>query len=394
MGFCFDSVPDRHGTLSYKWDCNKEEFPQRPDAIPMWVADTDFPCPPAIVEAVQKRAAHPIYGYSTLSEDSAALVAAWQEKRNGWKIDPGWITYTSGVVPALSMAVRAFAAPGEGVIIMSPVYYPFRRTIVHNHRVVRECRMRHDGERWSVDFAELSRLAAMQDTKLLILCSPHNPLCRVFTRAELEKIAEICLQNGMLILSDEIHSDLIFRGQKHIPIASLSPEVCARTITATAPSKTFNIAGLQMSAIICSDDTLRERFTAALGFEFIPSVFGAAALQAAYRSAESEAYVDALMDYLWDNYLALDEALRSYMPKIHVQRPEATYLMWLDCRALGLDDEALYRFFVDEAGVGIEIGNIFGGESAGFVRMNIGCTRATIAECCRRLREAYENHHF
>lgn len=188
----FDLVPDRRGTGSFKWDGMEKEFPTRPDAIPLWIADTDFPCPRSVSDAVLKRAAHPVYGYCSESEETARAVAAWEKKRNQWQIDPSWVTYSNGVVTALSMAVRAFAGEGEGVMIMSPVYYPFRNVIVNNHRRVRESRMKYDGTQWMVDFEEMEQLAAMPDTKLLLLCSPHNPLCRVFKREELERIGEIC----------------------------------------------------------------------------------------------------------------------------------------------------------------------------------------------------------
>lgn len=394
MKYDFDHVPDRNGTNSYKWDFREEVFPGHSDVIPMWVADTDFPCPKEITDAVQARAQHPIYGYSSLPSDTAETVAAWQQKRNGWKIDPSWVTYTGGVVPALSMAVRAFAKPGEGVMIMSPVYYPFRSTIENNHRALRDCKMKFDGKRWKIDFNQMEELAALPDTRLLILCSPHNPLCRVFEREELEKVAEICLKNDVLILSDEIHSDLVFPGSKHIPIASLGSEISQHTITATAPSKTFNIAGLQMSAIICENPEIREKFTEALGFEFIPSVFGIEGIQAAYGMPGCEEYLDQLLNYLWGNYETLDRKSKKNTPAIRVQRPEATYLMWLDCQDLGLSDQELYDFFVVEAGVGIEMGNVFGGDSAGYVRMNIGCTRATVEECCRRIAATYRRHGF
>ena len=394
MDFCFDEFPDRYGTYSYKWDCNKLEFPQRPDATPMWVADMDFPCLPGIVKAITERAAHPIYGYSAMPAQGAELVKAWQKKRNDWDIDPAWVTYTNGVVTALSMAVRAFAAEGEGVILMSPVYYPFKNNIVHNHRALRDCPMQFDGERWVVNFALLEKLTAEPSTKLLLLCSPHNPLCRVFTREELLRIAEICLKHNVKIFSDEIHSDLIFQGHKHIPIASLSPEIADITITATAPSKTFNIAGLQMSAIITSNPELREQFTAALGFDCIASLFGVVGFMAAYGDPDAEKYVDQLTAYLWGNYEVLDRTLRDSAPGIRVLRPEATYLMWLDCRALGMDDETIERFFVEEAGIGIEMGNLFGDNGTGYVRMNIGCPRSVIESCAQRIAQAYHAHGF
>ncbi|MCI8598768.1 MAG: pyridoxal phosphate-dependent aminotransferase [Lachnospiraceae bacterium] len=394
MNYNFDKVPDRRNTFSHKWDYNKFEFPERPDAIPMWVADMDFPCPVEIVNAVRERAEHPIYGYGTMAEDSERLVAAWQKSRHGWEIAPSWVTYTNGVVPALSMAVRAFAEAGEGVIIMSPVYYPFHKTVVNNSRVLRKNYMKYDGKRWGIDFDELEKLAAMPDTKLLVLCNPHNPLCRVFEKEELLKIGEICLKHHVLIMADEIHEDLVFKGYRHIPIASLSSEISNITITATAPSKTFNIAGLQMSAIICENEELKEKFLSALGFDCIPSIFGAVGLKAAYGEPGCVEYLEQVLDYMWENYQVLDQGLKEKAPKIHVQKPEATYLMWLDCRELGLSDEELYHFFVNEAGVGIEMGHLFGEEITGYVRMNIGCNRATIHQCIKQIEEVYVAHGF
>ena len=390
----FDLVPDRRGTDSYKWDGMKKEFPKRPDAIPLWVADTDFPCPRSVSDAILKRAAHPIYGYCSESKETAEAVADWQKKRNHWQVDPSWITYSNGVVTALSMAVRAFAKEGEGVMFMSPVYYPFRKVIAANHRKIRASHMKFDGIRWVIDFENLERLAAMPDTKLLLLCNPHNPVCRVFEQKELERIAEICLKNHVWIMSDEIHSDLIFSGSRHIPIASLNESVADITMTAVAPSKSFNIAGLQMSAVITKSQSLREQLTAALGFDFIPNIFGLTAFTAAYRNEDITVYLEELIAYIYQNYQLLDQKLKKDAPKIRVQKPEGTYLMWLDCRELGLDEEKLYSFFVEEAGLGIEPGHLFGIEIQGFVRMNLGCTRATVKECCSRIITVYHKHGF
>lgn len=390
MKYNFDNVPDRRGTFSFKWDTLEEEFPDNPDVIPMWVADTDFPCPREIVSSIAERAQHPIYAYSTLNPDSSRFVADWQMKRNNWQIDPSWITYSAGVVPAINRAVLALTEKNDGVIIQPPVYYPFKNTIIKNGRTLLENNLIYDGEKWVIDYEGLEELASRDDAKLLIFCNPHNPIGRVYSEEELRKVGEICLKHNVMIFSDEIHSDLTYSGHKHIPIASLSEEIGNIILTAMSPSKTFNIAGLQISMIIVGNDAMRERFDNEDAAFFIPNLFAAVALEAAYSNGGCEDYVDELMEYLWGNYLLLEEGLRQHAPKIKCQRPEATYLIWVDCKELGLSEEELRKFFVQEARVGIEMGNVFGESGEGFIRMNIGCTRAVIQECINRIGKAYK----
>ncbi|MEQ2456875.1 MalY/PatB family protein [Flavonifractor hominis] len=395
MNYDFDHLPDRHGTFSYKWDEVASEFPQAPDVIPMWVADTDFPCPKEIVEAIQKRAAHPIYGYGQIDHDSAALLAQWEKKRNQWDVDPQWITYCNGVVVGLNAIISAFSEEGDGVIIQPPVYYPFREAVEKTRRKLCLNELYNNGDHWAIDFEQLERLAKDPCNKILLLCNPHNPVSRVYRRDELEKIGEICLKHHVVIASDEIHSDLIYPGHKHIPIASLSPEIAAITVTAVSPSKTFNIAGLQMSALIAPSRDMLERLEEELDRRcYIPNLFGSIAWKAAYSDGGCEEYVEELMNYLWGNYLYLDQYLREHMPKIRCQKPEATYLMWLDCSGLGLEQEELKRFFVEDARVGVEEGTLFGGASASFMRMNIGCARATLKQALEQLESAYQKRGF
>ncbi len=394
MNYDFDNVPDRIGTFSYKWDSRGKEFPDNPEVIPMWVADTDFPCPREIVESIVERAQHPIYAYSSLNPDSSKLVAGWQKKRHGWEIDPSWVTYSSGVVPAINRAVLAFTEKKDGIIIQSPVYYPFKNTVVGDDRTLYENNLVYDGEKWVINYEELEEMASKDDVKLLIFCNPHNPVCRVFTEEELRRVGEICLKHHVLIFADEIHSDLVYKGYKHIPIASLSKEISNITVTAMAPSKTFNVAGLQTSTIIVENEELRNRFDMADAVFYIPNLFGAVALKAAYGSPGCADYVDELMEYLWENYQILEKGFQELTPLIHCQKPEATYLMWIDCRELGLTEEELWKFFVVDAGVGIEMGNVFGSIGKGFVRMNIGCTKATIKECIKHLGEVYKKRNF
>lgn len=391
----FDSVPDRTGTVSYKWDGRPDKFPGTEDVIPMWLADMDFPTPKEISDAVQKRAAHPIYGYSFAQDSLKDLVVQWQKNRNGWEISPDWVTFSGGVVPAINAAVTAFTEKGDGVIIQTPVYYPFMDAVKNNFRTVRENRLIYNGERWVMNFEELEQLAAEPDTKLLILCSPHNPVSRCFERAELERLGNICLKNNVIIFSDEIHSDLVFPGSKHVPIASISRDIGNITLTAVSPSKTFNTAGLQMSAVISASNDLMVEFNMDMERKcYISNLFGAVAFAAAYENGGCVDYLEQLLGYLWENYLYLDNFLKTEMPKIKCQKPEATYLMWLDCGELNMECEKLEEFFLREAGVAFDSGHWFGGDCGKYMRMNIACPRLTLDRALRQMKRAYDKFGF
>lgn len=396
MKYNFDQVVDRKNSLSYKWDSMESMFPGEKDLIPMWVADMDFPCPQEIVQAIVDRANHPIYGYGMIPSEVSKLVAEWQQSRNGWTIDPAWVSYSNGIVPALSIMVTAFTKPGDGVIIQPPVYYPFKEAAVKNGRKLVENPLVFDGQRWVIQYDLLEEQAADPNNKILILCNPHNPVGRVFTKEELTKVGEICGRHGVLIASDEIHSDLIYPGNRHIPIACLSEEFAQNSVTAVSPSKTFNVAGLQMSAIIIPNPELKKIFDAELNhhFTYIPALFGVVGIQAAYSHPGCVDWLEQLLDYLWGNYTYLDTELKKRTPKIKCQRPEGTYLLWLDCRELGLDVDSLNDFFIKEAKIGIENGVLFGGDSAGYIRMNIGCPRSLLRRCLDQLEAAYQARAF
>lgn len=389
MKYDFDKVLDRSNTDSYKWDAGDVFFPDCPDALPLWVADMDFPCPDEIVKAVQHRAAHPIYGYAYAGDEMKNLAAAWQKKRNGWDIAADSITFSNGVVPAICTMIQAFTRPKEGVIVQTPVYYPFMESITSNGRSVEENPLVYDGEKWVMDLEGFEKLAAKPTTTLFILCNPHNPVSRVFTREELEAVGNICVRHGVLIASDEIHSDLIYPGTRHIPIASISEEISDRTITAFSPSKTFNIAGLQASVIVSRNADLLGRFEAEMQRDFfVMNLFGVVALKAAYSGCED--YLEQLLAYLWGNYLYVDGFLREHIPRIKCQKPEATYLLWLDCSGLHLDAGGLQDFFLKGAQVAFDNGSWFGSPGAPYMRINIGCPRATLERCLRRIKDTYD----
>lgn len=394
MKYNFDEVLDRHGTASYKWDFMSYAYPDNPDAIPLWVADMDFACPRPIVEAVMKRAAHPIYGYSDISERSRELAAKWQ-KKNGWEVDPSWVTFSNGIVPALSAIVETFTEPGDGVIIQPPVYYPFRESVENNGRkVVENCLVRKDGQ-WGINFEELEKLAEDPNNKVLLLCHPLNPVSRVLEKEELCRIAEICLKNHVILAVDEIHSDLVYPHKKFYSLAGLDKRYEEITITAIAPSKTFNIAGLQMSAVIIPNRELYDKFVVTMNRRvYIPNAFGVVAFDAAYGDPECEEYLSQLLEYLWDNYLFVDEYLKENMPKIKCQKPDATYLLWLDCRELGLEEEDLDCFCLKEGGVAFDSGRWFGKDGSGFMRINIGCPRSLLEKALAQLKDAYIKRKF
>ncbi|MBQ7372611.1 MAG: pyridoxal phosphate-dependent aminotransferase [Blautia sp.] len=396
MKYDFNKIIDRKGTLSYKWEAMEESFPANPGALPFWIADMDFPCPEPVVRAVQKRAAHPIYGYSKVADDARELIAAWEKKRNHWDAKPEWVQFTNGIVPAISAMIGAFTEPDDGVIIQPPVYYPFTETVRNNGRTLVENPLVFDGNRWNINYEELEQLAAEPKNKLLLLCHPLNPVSRVLDEEELRRVADICLRNGLVLAVDEIHSDLVYRHCTFHSMAALGKEIEQICVIATAPSKTFNIAGLQMSAVFIPNEELRKKFEMETDKRvmYIANLFGAVAFRAAYADPECEEYLEQLIDYLWENYLFLDNYLKTYMPRIKCQRPDATYLLWLDCRELGLSETELEHFCLEEAGVAFDVGKWFGGDGAGFMRINIGCPRSILEQGLELLRAAYQKRGF
>lgn len=386
MSFDFDAVIPRAGSGSLKYDARQATF-GRADVIPLWVADMDFAAPPAVTRALQERAAHPVYGYNVVPESVYESLQCWLRQRHGWQVQREWIVLCPGVVPSLHAAVMAFASPGEAVIVQPPVYAPFFSSVTSGGRRLVENPLRLAASGYSIDFDQLEQCAA--DAGLLLLCSPHNPVGRVWCHEELQRLLDVAARHDLTILSDEIHADLVYPGQRHIPLAALADDP-ARIVTAVAPSKTFNIPGLGLSALVVPDAARRKAILAA--FEClhvsVSNPFSLAAFEAAYR--EGAPWLDALLDYLRGTRDFVADWLAEHIPAIKLIPAEGTYLLWLDCRDLGLSDAQLRDLFVREAGVGMSPGTLFGTGGSGFMRMNIGAPRALIAEALQRMAAAIQ----
>ncbi|MBR2668121.1 MAG: pyridoxal phosphate-dependent aminotransferase [Oscillospiraceae bacterium] len=381
----FDTVHDRRNTGAIKYDAQPPTAVEG-DVIPMWVADMDFPSPPAVEEALLRRVRHGIYGYSDAGSDYDALVVDWYRRRLNWTVRPEWILKAPGVMPAIAAAIQALSEPGDGVLICQPVYYPFAQIIPANHRRLVVSQLRLTEGRYRIDFADLE--AKLQSgVRIFLLCSPHNPVGRVWTRDELLEIGRLCCKCDVILLSDEIHSDFVLSEHPHIPVASLSEELAARTVTCTSPTKTFNLAGLQTANIIVPNGTLRKKmarqgYAAGLGAQ---NALSLTAAQAAYR--DGEPWLEALLDYLRGGYDLLREAFPSDGP-VSLIEPDGTYLAWLDCRKLGLPPKALANTLLKKTGVWLHNGATFGAGGEGFVRMNIACPRSVLSEAVARIRRA------
>lgn len=377
--YSFDEVVERRGTHSLKWDF-APSLSGSQTLLPLWVADMDFKAAPAIVEAVNARAAHGIYGYTGISEEYRIAVVNWMQLRHQWHIQPEWISVITGIVPALNMLMQAFAQPGDQVVIQPPVYYPFFNAIRNNGQTALYNTLVDRDGYYAIDFEDLDMKLSDPRTTVMILCSPHNPVGRVWTEEELRQIAERCLANDVLLISDEIHHDLVFAPHKHIATASLSEEIAANTITCTAPSKTFNLAGLQSSNIIISDEKKRRRFQQALDRNgvFAINPFADVATIAAYE--EGGPWVDDLLDYLSGNIDLVESYLQEKLAPLTMRRPEGTYLAWIDCRQLGMSTLEMQKFMEEKAGVVMNQGHVFGETGAGFQRLNLACPRVLLAE--------------
>jgi cystathionine beta-lyase len=371
---------DRRGTDSVKWGLYGE------DVLPMWVADTDFNSPAAVIEALQKRVEHGVFGYPLNPPELADLVVERMQQRYGWQIGPKDMLFVPGVVPGFNLVCQTVVKPGESLLIQTPVYPPILHAAENaGARSIHTQLVRQADGSYAIDFDAIEA-SIEEDTRCLLLCNPHNPVGKVFTREELESLAEICLRHKLVICSDEIHSDLVFSHSLHIPIASLSPEVAKVAVTLIAPSKTFNIAGLESAVLICTNPELLKRIEhGRRGLMGGVNVLGLTAAIAAYR--DGAGWLEQMMKMLDANRDFLDAFLKTHMPQIKMHKPEGTYLAWLDCRELDLE-EGPYKFFLKHAKVALNCGEDFGEGGEGFVRLNFGCSRENLTEALERMEKA------
>lgn len=392
MKYCFDEIIDRTGTNSVKYDPEflSEMFGSK-DLLPMWVADMDFKCCDAIIEAIINRAKHGIYGYSERLSSYYDSIINWNKRRNNWDINKDWIVYTPGVVPAINYIIQAFCFPGDKVIIQNPVYYPFLNAILNNGCHPEFNKLILKDNRYVMDYDDLKNKVKDPKAKLLILCSPHNPVGRVWTKEELTELGKICIENDVLVVSDEIHSDLILRGNKHTPFASISQEFAQNSIICTAPSKTFNLAGLQTSNIIMPNKKIRTIFSQILEKNAVmfPNTFGIVATEAAYKHGEE--WLEQLLEYLQGNVEFIEKYLEEKMPEIKMIKPEGTYLAWLDFRAITNDEKELEQKMRNEAKIALDEGYIFGDGGQCFERINFACPRSILKDALDRIYKVFHN---
>jgi len=379
--FDFDRPTDRTGTDSQKFDGRQQYF-GRPDIIPMWVADMDFAVPDCVSRALARRVEHPVYGYTLYPESLFQSVIDWFQRRHGWSIERDWILMMPGVVPSLHACCLALVEEGDGVIIQPPVYFPFFSTVTHTSRrlILNPLVAGPDG--YTINFDELDAQAAQ--AKMLLLCTPHNPVGRVWRREELRQILEIARRHDLILLSDDIHADIVLPGHQHTMLGTFEDEfgdyVRSNLVTAVAPSKTFNIPGLGLSSLIVPDPVKRKKILKVMDLLHVSNnnPFSITAFEAAYNGGD--AWLDALLVYLDGNRKTALEFLAQRLPQIRATNPEGTYLLWLDCRALGMADAELRNFFVRDCGLGLSPGIVFGEPGSGFMRMNLGAPRAVVEQ--------------
>ena len=381
MNFDFDCIIDRRNTLSCKWDMAEK------DVLPMWVADMDFKTSPRIIEALEKRAQSGIFGYSVYTDDIYEAIIGWFKRRHGWEIKKEWIQFSPGIVPALHAFSRIFTKPGEKILMNSPVYYPFFKAAQRNGVEPVYSPLIIKNGRYEMDFEDIEKKAADPLVKIFYLCSPQNPGGRLWTKDELERLGRICLENDVLVVSDEIHCDLVYPGNRHVPFGTLDDKLTDNAIICTAPTKTFNLAGLQISSVIIKNPDIRKKYSeymTASGFDYGEAgVFGLEAMRTAYNYGDE--WLDSLMEYIRGNLDFLREYVKNNMKKAKVMVPEATYLVWMDLSGYGMDGEQLHETLLKKGKVWLDEGYLFGKAGEGFERINIACPRATLEEGLKRM---------
>lgn len=383
----FSMLVDRRGGDSVKWNHFSTD-----DIVPLWVADMDFPAAPAIQEALQRRVDHGVFGYAQVDEGYYDAIVSWQRRRHQWAVDRQWILYTTGVVPAASCVIKALTLPGEKVLVMTPVYNCFFSSIRNQGCDVEECALVRKGDSYIVDWQDFEKKCQEDKVTVFLLCNPHNPVGRVWTREELARMGDICARHHVRVVSDEIHCELMMPGSTFIPFAAVSEQNLSNSVTLCSPSKAFNIAGLQNAYLICRDNEIRRRIDRVLNIYEVCDVnaFGIVALKAAYN--DSEQWLDDLCRYIWDNYLWVRQFLGERMLNVTVCRLEGTYLAWLDIRQLGIGSEEATRRLLQEGKVFVSSGTLYGQrDGEGYLRVNLACPRQTLEEGMRRFVQALCN---
>ncbi len=390
MKYNFNEMIDRRGTDCLKYDFSAERG--KPEGVlPLWIADMDFQAPPLVLERLSEVVNHGIFGYSDSKTDYILALKNWFEKRFQWSLQEEWLIKTPGIVFAIAAAIHAFTKEGEAVLIQQPVYYPFRETILENERKLVNSPLIRRGDRYEIDFEDFEDKIVQEKVKLFIFCSPHNPVGRVWKEEELKRIGEICLKHGVIVVSDEIHCDFVYPDHKHTVFASISKEISNITITCTAPSKTFNIAGLQISNIIIENPLFREKIKKAIGRTGYSQVnqIGLAACQAAYEGGEE--WLEELKLYLKENVDYTRTFLKENLPKVMLIEPEGTYLLWLDFKAYNLTEKEREELMLKKAGLWLDSGSMFGPDGKGYERINIACPRAVLDKALHQLGEAFSD---
>jgi len=386
MMWNFDEQVNREGTNCIKYDLRAETFGVK-DVIPMWVADMDFKTPDFIVKALQQRLEHEIFGYTLRPAEYFSSIRDWQKTRHNWAIEKEWICFCPGIVPALNLCTLAFTQPGDSIIVQPPVYFPFFSAVESHGRKLVYNRLLEVKGNWVMDYDSL--IASIDaSTKMIMISNPHNPVGRAWSPEELQKLADICLKNNILVISDEIHCDLVLPGFVHTPFASLSEEIADITITCIAPSKTFNMAGFSTSSVIISNPSLRRTFSRIIENLHVGNgnIFGTTASIAAYTYGHD--WLNALLEYIDKNIDFVDDYCKKMIPEIVPAKPEATYMIWLDCRKSGITGQELTNFFVRSAGIGMNEGSTFGPGGEGFMRMNIATTHQTVIKAMEQIEKA------
>lgn len=380
----FDKMTDRKGTSCSKWDNMSSMFTEK-GLLPLWIADMDFRCCEEAIQAMRQRVDHGIFGYTVLPDSYFESIAGWMQRRHNWTIRKEWLVTSVTVVSALNIFVQAFTKPGDGVIIQKPVYFPFEECIQDNDRKLVNNELIEKEGYYTIDFEDLEEKAARPENKMLLLCSPHNPVCRAWTEEELRRVIDICSRNGIYLIADEIHMDFVFKSA-HVPVGALTNY--SKLAVCTSPSKTFNMAGLKMANIFIPDEAMRKEFTRRSKSQcgIIPnnpvSITG---ISAAY--AKGDEWLDEVKQYIWENFQFVDAYLREYMPKLKMTKPEATYLAWIDFSGVGLSGLELRSFLRGKAKVALDEGMVFGKSGENFARINVATDRTVVKECLDRIRD-------